>query len=270
MRAWTRSSTKPGTHQGKREALHVGDVLDGDAELTEIVGRRGLELVGEDHDGAVTPGRGAGELLEQRVHRVVEHAGAATTEPRGDTDAGRCGLHRHFWIDAPQAATSRAAEMGVERRLLLGDALDQRLGTRPSQHQRLTLEGDVPLDLGQQHRLARAPRADDDGVELVAAGTTAEPREDGVKDLLTTGQQRRRDTETGVERVLRILLDISAFRGHHVTRTCPVKVLNSELNNVPTMPTAPMDTAGYLTSKLIDTVYERGVTRSLGGRSPGS
>ena len=56
---------KAGAHQCKREALHVGDILDRDAQLTKIVGRCGLQLVGEKHDGAVSFGRRPSELLEQ-------------------------------------------------------------------------------------------------------------------------------------------------------------------------------------------------------------
>jgi hypothetical protein len=54
-------------------------------------------------------------------------------------------------------------------------------------------------------------------MELMAPRTPAETGEDGVQDLLTTGQQRWRNTETRVERVLRIFRDISAPRRHHGT-----------------------------------------------------
>ena len=190
-----------------------------------------------------------------------EHPRIASAESRLDTNTGRRSLDGDLRVDASQAAPGDAREVSVECRLLLGDPLHERFGSGPAQHQRLPLERDIPLDLGQQHGLASATWTDDDGMELVTPRTPAETREDGVQDLLTAGQQGWSDAESGVERVLRIILDTSALRRHHAPPLDEVGSWNEQLCDLISFSAAPMDTAGYLTSDDMDTVYERGVTR---------
>ena len=195
-------------------------------ELAEVVGRRGLQLVGEHArwcDAAWPPpapvARAASERTAQRAR------GSRRAEPCLDADADRRRSNRDFGVDTPQPAPrccrlSCASSMGCcsAMRCTSDSVPDHR-----TTNERLS-ERHVAFDLGQQHGLARAARADDDGVELVPPRPSTETGQHGVKDLLATDQQRRRNAEPGVERIVWILLDTSAptqpSRRSHVRPPC--------------------------------------------------